>query len=46
MRYIGLDKLARSTWEKGAGISERAKKLYIAYADGINDYVKGVSLTP
>lgn len=43
MRYVGLARVSKETWDSGTLSLEEAKKLQ-AYADGVNDYVQGVSL--
>ena len=43
MLYIGLDRSSRDSWDQGTIEAESAKYLQ-AYADGVNDYVQGVSI--
>ena len=44
LRSIELNKACEETWERG--VEDSYKEVLIAFSNGINDYVKGVSLTP
>lgn len=44
MRYIGLHRAVEEIWDNGF-IDQESKEVFQAFSDGLNDFIKGVSLT-
>ena len=44
MKYVGLQRSSEETWQ--AGVDPELALILQSYADGVNDYVQGVSLNP